>query len=492
MVYDWGEPNFNAGGGLAYAWADKPEGPRHRSAEPITRNVTLTALLGKYRRTYAATLVRRQHDWMILGMLDNAPHSWALFAMTAPQPEGPYSERKLVRNVEGDYFHPPLMEFYPAFTHDGWVYAPATSVARNRNFQVIFRAPLERATDPEAWEIVRHGSVWHSEDVPNEAFGIWGQTFSGAVDSDGRLWAMFPSRNTEGFGTINLAVRPWSKPLNDRGFHLTGHNAPSLTLLRQGYSDFTLNAQLHVQGTARILWDYQAPLGPNQPTSDAVVNRLSLRRHKGLDLGPDGWRIVTNDAQDTMKVVAFGTVADPTQWKIRLSHQADGETALALGGKEVWHGTLGAPGGAIGLSAKSHSYVDVDRFSISGTLQPGTLSYLYTEALLGAGENPADWVEQNDDAFRYGVGAIRKDDAGRAKWNFMGSGFTLWSPKGPDFGVVTVRLDGAVVATIDLHSARLEPSQPIFSKAGLPDTFHAVALQPQQGRLVVDSLDVSN
>ena len=219
MLYDWGEPNFSAEGGLAYAWADKPEGPWRRATQPITRNSTLAPLLGKYHRTYAGTLVRRRNDWLILAMMDNAPYSWALFAMTAPQPQGPYSERVLVRNVEADYFHPPLMEFYPAFAHDGWVYAPATSVALNRNFQIIFRAPLEKAADPQAWEIYRHGSAWHAADAPNEAYGIWGQTFSGWVDGQERLWAMFPSRNAAGYGTINLAERPWSRPLRARGFY---------------------------------------------------------------------------------------------------------------------------------------------------------------------------------------------------------------------------------------------------------------------------------
>ena len=192
MVYDWGQVNFNADGGLAYAWADKPEGPWHRATQPITLNSTLTHLLGRYQRTYAATLVRRKNDWMIVAMLDNAPYSWALFAMTAPEPQGPYSERKLVRNVEAGYFHPPLMEFYPAFADGDWVYATATSVARNRNFQIMFRAPLERAMDPKAWEIFRHGSVWHSEDVPNEAYGIWGQTFSGCGRSETGLVGAFP------------------------------------------------------------------------------------------------------------------------------------------------------------------------------------------------------------------------------------------------------------------------------------------------------------
>jgi hypothetical protein len=46
MVYDWGDLNFNAEGGLAYAWADKPEGPWHRATDPITRNSSLPKVLG--------------------------------------------------------------------------------------------------------------------------------------------------------------------------------------------------------------------------------------------------------------------------------------------------------------------------------------------------------------------------------------------------------------------------------------------------------------
>ena len=111
MIYDWGELEFNREGGIAYAWAEKPEGPWHRAPQPVTRNTTLTPLLGKYSRTQAAALVQREHDWMILAMMDSAPRSWALFGMTADKPEGPYSERKLLVNVESDSFHPPLMEF---------------------------------------------------------------------------------------------------------------------------------------------------------------------------------------------------------------------------------------------------------------------------------------------------------------------------------------------------------------------------------------------
>jgi hypothetical protein len=405
-------------------------------------------------------------------------------------PQGPYSERRLIRNVEAGYFHPPLMEFYPAFVDAGWVYAPATSVARNRNFQMLFRAPLEKATDPKAWEIVRHGSVWHSEDVPNEAYGIWGQTFSGWVDQGGMLWAMFPSRNTQGYGTINLAARPWSKPLRQRGFHLSGDNGPSITCLRRSYAGFTLNTELCVRGKARIIWGYQAPLGPNQPTSDATLHPLTVTRHHGLELAPNAWRIITVDAQGAEKVVATGAAQPGGLWKVTIAHHADGATTLLFGKKIAWKGLMRPRGGGIGLLGESRSHVSVVRFAIAGKWEPGILSFLYTDAWLGAGEDPANWLEQKDPAFRFGTGAVRRDDAGRAKWNFMGTGFTLWSPKGPDYGTVEVQLDGAVVATVDLRSAHLKPSQPVFLKTGLADTFHAVILQPKTGRLVVDSLDV--
>ncbi|MEK7707876.1 MAG: hypothetical protein AAB380_07760, partial [Verrucomicrobiota bacterium] len=218
MVYDWGELNFNAEGGLAYAWAEKPEGPWHRAPQPITRNTTLSKLLGRYQRTYAATLIRRSHDWLIVAMMDAAPNAWALFTMTAPRPEGPWSERQLVRHVESDEFHPPLMEFFPSFAYKGFLYVPATSVALNRNFNVLFQVPLERATEPDAWKIAQHGSLWHSENVENESYGLWGQTFSGSVDADGTLRAMFNSRDAQGLGTVNLARRPWKQPLRERGF----------------------------------------------------------------------------------------------------------------------------------------------------------------------------------------------------------------------------------------------------------------------------------
>ena len=295
MLYDWAQVKDWTNGGLAYAWAEKPEVPFHRAPKPITDNWTLSPLLGKYRRTYSATIVHRGSDWLIVGMMDYVPNSWAMFAMTAAKPEGPYSERQLVRNVESDYFHPPLLESFAAFAHEGYVYAIGTSVALNRNFQVVFRAPIERATEAEAWEIFQHGSFWHSEDVEHEAYGLWGQNPACWIDSAGTLWAMFNSRDSKGMGTVNLAQRPWNQPLRPRGFVLSGHEGPSLTCLRQTLQSFQLEATLRVRGTARLFWDFHAPLGPDKPQSDATLHRAdadaaSGRRDFGHELEGCGRR----------------------------------------------------------------------------------------------------------------------------------------------------------------------------------------------------------
>jgi hypothetical protein len=495
MVYDWGEPDFNVEGGLAYAWTERPEGPWHRAREPLTRNSTLPKLSGRYQRTYAATLLRRKQDWLILAMMDHAPHSWALFAMTAPRPEGPYSERRLVRQVEEDYFHPPLLEFFPAFEHDGFVYAPATSVALNRDFNALFRAPIEQAEDSSAWSMLHCGSVWHSEDREAEHFGIWGQTFSGFVDAQGTLQAMFPSRDADGRGTINLARRPWKEPFRRQGFVLSAHQGPALTLLRRAYEDFALDAELQLRGTFRLLLDYAAPVGPNTPSSDATLHPLMNTRHLALELAPEQWRLVRNDASGQPETLASGKLDQGQRRTLRIQRR-DGRLAVNLDRRELWTGPLPAGDspantGVLGLRLEPNGHLAVERFRIEGTAKPAHLSFLWTEALLGAGESPADWTESTDAVFRFGSGVVSKLPSARAKWNIVGHSLQLWSPRGPGYGRVEVRVDGKVAATLDLHTDEQVRSQPVWSVAGLPDTFHAVVLVAKSGLLPVDCLEVT-
>jgi hypothetical protein len=495
MVYDWVQPAWARLGGLAYAWAEKPEGPFHRAPQPITLNQELPLLLGKYRRTYAATLVRRKHDWMIVGMMDCAPNSWALFGMTAPKPEGPYGERVLLRNVETDEFHPPLLEFYPAFVHRGFVYAPATSVALNRNYNALFRAPLERAAEPGAWELVQNGSLWHAEDVENEAYGLWGQTFSGWVDGNGVLQAAFQSRDPKGMGTVNLAARPWNQPLRKSGFVMSGHQGPSLTLLQRAFAGFRLDARLRVRGTVRLLVDYDGVLGPNRPESDSTLHPLALSRCDAVELSEREWKVIRFGEPGQRTVLASGARPGEGTLALGLERKAGGQTSLFVDDRALWTGELPPrrAGGVslLGIAVEPHSHLVAEQFAIQGKPQSATINYLFTEAILGAGGNGKDWQELRGPQFRYGLAALSKAPGARIKWNVEGRQFTLWSPRGPEFGKAQIKVDGRVLVDLDLHAERLTHAQPVWKSPRLKDGPHAVVLAATEGPLVVDSIEVT-
>lgn len=497
MLYDWGELNFNEEGGLAYAWAERPEGPWHRAPEPITRNTKLSKMLGRYQRTYAGTLIRRQHDWLIAAMMDAAPNSWVLFVMTAPSPAGPWSERRLVRNVETDTFHPPLMEYFPAFAHDGFLYAPATSVALNRNFNTLFRAPLERADDPQAWQVYRHGSLWHSEPFENEHYGIWGQTISGSVDEHGTLWAMFNSRDEHGLGTVNLARRPWKQPQRKRGFVLSGHQGPSFTCLRQTFREFDLDATVLLRGSASILWDWQGAVGPNQPQSDATLHPITRTRYQALELSASGWAMVRADEAGKIQRLDSGSLPQPGPWRLHLQRRENGAVQFSADGQKLWSGNMAMSTGqtevgAIGLWVEPKTHLSVDRFALKGKSLPAHIAYLGVEGLLGAGERPSQWEELRSPEFRFGVGQVSKQPQARVKWNVVGRRLILWSPSGPRFGKVEVRLDGKAVAMLDQHSEQLTASRPVWSSTQLSGLQHALVCLAAEGQMAVDSLEVEN
>ncbi len=514
MSYDWGRrpagPDEAPDGGIAYAWAERPEGPFHRHTEPIHRSAlqATSPWFGRYHRLYAQSLVHRENDWLMLAMTDNMPgQSWALTALTADTPTSAWHGPTFLIHVESDIYLPPLMEFFPAFTHDGYVYTPFTSVALNRTFQMLARAPIEQAHRPEAWEVVQHGSLWHAEPVENEYFGIWGQTFSGSVSDEGVLRAMFCCRDTLGMGTVNLAQRPFGQPHRDRGFAFHGLTGPSLTCITRAYDAFSLTMEATLKGLGTepkvtLFWGYRGPLGPDRTHSDATLHPLMRTSYRGVELTASGWCVVEVDAAGQRSELASGAHAganENSRLTLQIEVAADGSAALQLGGTPVWEGAFTTPQpleplvssapGAIGLLAEPHSYLNVERFEVTGDPQSVTLDYLYTDALLGAGENAADWSEVEAPAFRHGLGAVHKGDGGRAKWNVLASGITLWAPSDPGYGAFEVLLDGAPVAQISLYSEDPEPSKPRFRCDGLIPGHHAVVLRALEGPLVVDALE---
>jgi hypothetical protein len=491
MIYDWGEPDFNREGGIAYAWADRPEGPWHRNPEPITRNTTLPLMKGRYRRTYAATLIKRKKDWLITGMMDDAPRSWALFVMTASKPEGPYTERKLVREVTEDYFHPPLLEFFPSFVHDGYIFSPATSVAMNRDHVSLFRAPIEKAHDVGAWELIETGGLWHSEPVPSEFEGLWGQVFSGQVDVDKKLWALFNSRNQGNLGTVHLANRAWDAPFRQKGFVLNAHGGPTLTLVRSAYKAFVIEITMQLSGTARLLWDFHGLLGPGSASSDASV--APIHSYCALEMKDQGWEMVVCDADGKRSVEAADSwVSEPTR-KLTLRRSEVGNLRLEVDKKTVWKGWLPPVAGEfrhgpVGWWLAPRTFLKVSEFSVTGESKPARFFYNAMDALLGAGEDVGKWQEHSE-GFLSSPGFAGSGNL-TAKWNVTGRRFTVWCPRGPAFGSVEIWVNGVSKAKVNLNSRKLSASKPIWISELLPSGNYAIKLRPFRGPMVVDCLEV--
>ena len=434
MCYDWctsnttwanaSAPSGGADSGVAYAWAERPEGPFHRSPRPILRTSEWQRLAGpgsRYRRVYASSLVRRARDWLVISDLDSGAHyAWGQIGMTANDPFGTWSRPVVIASLEGDRYYPSPIEAFPAFAHGGYVYDPRTSVGLNRNFQAIFRAPLERALDPEAWELWQHGSVWHAEHVPHEAYGIWGQTLAARIDTDGTMRVLYPSRHVEGgVGTIGYASRPWSQPFRKFGFTITAHGGRTLSLTRAAYRTFDLAAQVVLRsGTARLAWACRMPLGA-EGRADGRPHRLCWTRHRALELTRDTWRVVEAGETPEDAVVAEGPLMPADQRAVRIRAEA-GRTAVTISDEAVWSGSMTSETGSLGLLLEPGTHLSVDRLAVTGAPQPAVHTWLFSEGISGAGVAEGAYETTECSRWRFGVGALCKSPRERVKWNFRG------------------------------------------------------------------------
>ena len=496
MIFDWVSVNSSwtqmGQTGIGYAVADHPEGPYQVSRNPLKINTRYrdAPLLNRYWRMYAPMLVKRQKDWVMLYMLDTAPpRSWALAASTAQHPEGPYGDAVLIKNVEGKENYPPLMEYFPAFAHDGYTYFPATSVAVNRNYQLINRVKTELVTDPKKWETCSAGSFWHSTKADNEYAGIWGQTITGFVDDSDSLILMYPSKTSQNFGTINLAKASWSHLFRKKGFNLSACEGGSFTWIKKGIILDDLKMNFNLTGILHLVWDFHKHIEIKNTWGNHSFDQ-NEGDYKEIEISKDHWKIkyinkLSVQVIDSGKITNTNLSGNDLELK-----RENGGYNLTINQKKCWKGNLPNNPGVLGILLDPHSNLLVDRFEVKGKQTQGNLFYGYYEALLNSGNQDQEWDFKKDPLFRNGRGSISKQESAFAKWNFEGKGFELWLPKGPQFGTVAITIDGKPAGIVKLKNDHPVNSSVVFKSGDLKCGPHAVYLETNNGHLPLDCIEV--
>jgi len=475
--------------GIGYAVADRPEGPFVISAKPLRMNTDYKAhpLEGRYSRVYAPMIIKREHDWVMLHMMDALP-AWTLAMATASRPEGPYSDSKPVLHVETKTPYPPLQEFFPAWIDGGYVYLPATSVALNRNYQSVFRVKPEDLGDAAKYETFAAGGFWHSLNLPDEHSGIWGQTISGMVDKD-TLYAMYPSKDLKNYGTINLAKAPWPGMYRKRGLQLGANAGKSFSYIKKAVAFRRLDMDFRLDGTMSIVWDLHTPIDIRDLWGKFDLSRNT--RHKELQVNENGWKILVGDSKAGLTAKDSGSW---TGWRAGVNalrvRQNGGMYVCSLNGVDFFKGALAADPGPVGLYLEENSHVAVDRMVLTGDRVDGWVTYGFYEAILAAGNKDSVFSFVNDPHFVYGRGAVSKHTGVFAKWNFEGRAVQLLLPRGPQLGAVRVFLDGKLVKTAALKANVWGQSSVVYEAAGLSGGLHALYLEAVDGLLPLDCIKV--
>ena len=496
MVFDWlaqsGWQRTDISG-IGYAVADKPEGPFVVSKTPAKFNTQYkqNPLHKKYWRMYAPMIVKRKNDWVLLYMMDTTPtSSWALAVSTAPNPEGPYSDAKIILNVEQKTYYQPLQEYFPAFLHDGYVYFPSTSVSVNRNYQSVHRAKVEDLTNPDKYQLFSDGAFWHSENVENEYSGIWGQTFTGFVGDNDSIYVMFPSKDPHDYGTINLAKGSWSNFDKTKGFNLTANEGNTFSYLKRWIDITEIDLKFKLDGTMHLIWDFHSPID--------ILNswgKFSLTQedadYKEIVIDRAGWKINQYENGKSIIHVDSGKISrwNANENRLQLLKE-NGKYILVLNGEKQWNGILKSNPGIVGVALMPHSFLLANSFVVNGEQKQGSVIYGFYQALVNSGNYDNDWTFKKDSLFLCGRGAVSKKDSSFVKWNFDGKGFELYSPKGPDYGSVNIYLDGKFLKNIVLKNLKNLKSSVVYKSDEFPLGSHAVYLESMDGLLPLDCINI--
>ena len=477
--------------GVALAWADSPAGPFERAPKLLLSNREMYGQIGRWGRAYASCVVPRKNDYIAFCLCDSNLHfAWALCALTAPTPEGPWSLPRVILSCERPEYYPCPVEFFPVEVHGDTVVAHATSVAMNRSYQAVFEAKLEAAHEAAAWKLTDDGNVWHDHAHPDEHIGIWGQTLHGFVDEDtGRYIVLHASRSTQDLGTLGLAWRPWDTPHSD-GFVFTAHRGPAVSVLKAAYDAFDAAVEFTSKGTIDFVFDYHGILGPDDSISDSIPSNAALANYSAVRVCGNACSVIT--------ISPAGAAGTVTHAKAFLEQ---GVTALRIRRDEqsrvsVWANDVPVCTGlalphpsasTLGLIAAPDSRLECSRFEVEGEAQPYTWCWNTADAILGAGQLHPETVPvrptahlEADRWHRFAGGCVGEGHIA-AKWNLHGSDFAIAFQKGRRFGTAGIWVDGCFAGSVELDGE----GGAQYRVTDLVPGPHAVLVKPLRGRIAI-------
>lgn len=489
-------PNGTAENSAYLAWADSPAGPFERFRKRLTSSKKHYGSLGRWDRMYATTVVPREKDYIAFVLCDaDQCYAWGLAVMTAPEPEGPWSAPRMVLSCDRPEYYPCPLEFYPAEVHGGVVYASATSVARNRNYQGVFTASLEEAHDPTKWKLSDDGNVWHSHDHPDEYYGIWGQTYHGFVEPDtGRYVVMFPSKDERDYGTLSVAARPWNQPHSD-GFTMTAHDGESISPILASYRDFTLDAAFECKGTVEFAFDYQGILGPDDNCADSVPALAALANYTAVRIHAQQCSLIRIAADGGETVLGEAVLAE--QAKELQIQRKNGLVSVRVNGESVFEkiqvSKEDAGANPLALVLRVHSRITCSRFQVEGEAEAYTVTYNAADALLGAGQlRPEKKIFALDEELNQNV--WKRTETGyvgegriAAKWNVIGNRFEIPFEKAPYLGKAGIWIDGCFSGAVNLNGE----GTALWQSGNISMGRHAIRVEPLEGRITISTLKVS-
>lgn len=377
--------------------------------------------------------------------------------------------------------------------------------------QVLYTAPLELAHLPESWTVYQSGSFYHWEGDEKAAFapGIFGQTFSGFVDSKGGLQLMYPALSPQGFGTINLAKAANFTALRSSGFWVSApaDTQDQVAVFSKTFDAFTLKTVITAAASGvggwSLRWNWRGSIGPDgAPFCGASMSPRALSSNTALAFDGKGhFSVVQIDDAGTatyLKPPSSGGSDGNNLITIDVNQTSDGFVSIKFNGTTFVDGLkvpLAAVGGSVavhaGVGSSLHvtemvvdigtSTTDGGRSSNSSIHRSSTRSgateaveevsqrYLKltaSEGIVGQGSAAlSGWTLANDHTyFQSNAGFINSGATNRtiAKWNFVGVACKLWLPRGPSYGTVSVSVDGGKATLVNLVASQNEHSTVVY------------------------------